>query len=72
MVDVSKMGERSRLARTLALESLAAVATLVGIDVVARSLGVEHNIVEKLMEIVLLTIVVLPLATIIPLASKRR
>lgn len=64
------MSKRGRLVKALALQGLAMIATLMFIDVVSRVMGVEHGVVEKLMEVVLLTLLVLPLAALVPLTRK--
>ncbi len=63
---------RCRVVKEVALSSAAAIAALVAMNVIARVSGVNSYAIEKVSEIVLLTIVLAPIAVAISAAGSRR
>ncbi|NPA96449.1 MAG: hypothetical protein GXO32_02465 [Crenarchaeota archaeon] len=61
-----------KVVKEVALSSAAALAALVAMDTIARAAGVGGAAIERVSEVVLLTIVLAPIALAISRASSRR
>ena len=61
-----------RVVKEVALSSVAALAALVAMGTIARAAGVEGVAIERVSEVVLLTIVLAPIALAISRVSSRR
>ncbi len=61
-----------KVVKEVALSSAAALAALVAMGTIARAAGVGGAAIERVSEVVLLTIVLAPIALAISRASSRR